>query len=163
MNTGRVDRKQLQNARSAIEKSHLLRFGSFADQIDRFVHIRLKKRLNWVKILALLSLIYAGGARTPSELGKHLLRSKDHVTRLVDGLVKDGLAVRSPDGKDRRSVQVEITSSGLQLVKRVLADIKKEEAFLESCLGERDFPGFEKLLRAFRHNLITRMSEGLEK
>ncbi len=163
MNTGRVNKKQLQNARAAIEKSHLLRFGSFADQIDRFVHIRLKKRINWVKILALLSLISAGGARTPSEIGKQLLRSKDHVTRLVDGLVKDGLAVRSPGDKDRRTVQVEITPSGLQLVRSVLTLIKKEETFLESCLGERDFPGFEKLLRAFRHNLITRMSEGLDK
>ncbi len=162
MNTGRVNRKQLQNARSAIEKSHLLRFGSFADQIDRFVHIRLKKKMNWVKILALLSLIHAGGTRTPSEIGKHLLRSKDHVTRLVDGLVKDGLAVRNPGGKDRRSVQVEITPSGLLLVKKVLADIKKEEAFLESCLGERDFPGFEQLLRSFRHNLITKIGEGLD-
>lgn len=163
MNDGRVSKKRLQNARLAVEKSHLLRFGGFADEIDRFVHIRLKKRLNWVKILTLLSLIYAGGVRTPTEIGKHLLRSKDHITRLVDGLEKDGLVVRSREGKDRRNVQVEITSSGLQLVNKVLADINQEEVFLESCLGARDFQGFEKLLRAFRHNLITKIGDGLDK
>jgi DNA-binding MarR family transcriptional regulator len=40
------------------------------------------------------------------------------MTRLVDGLVRDGLAVREPDPDDARAVRVRATATGARTLRR---------------------------------------------
>lgn len=151
--------EEIKNTKLAIQNSQLLRLTGFADQIRRFASFKLKKRLSFGEMWALCALIYAGGSMTPTEMGERILRTNDHVSKLVDKMVKNGLVSRYRKGKDRRNVQIKITPSGLDFLTEILAYIKGEEIFLESCLGTGDFQQFIKLLREFRHNLTEKMKD----
>jgi len=53
-----------------------------------------------------------GGSLKPSELATILARRPNSVTMLVDRMVKAGLVKRTRDRKDRRGVNVSLTSKG---------------------------------------------------
>ena len=54
-----------------------------------------------------------------SEIADRMVTRDPDVTRLVDRLIKQGLARRERDGDDRRVVLVEITAAGLALLSRL--------------------------------------------
>jgi DNA-binding MarR family transcriptional regulator len=54
-----------------------------------------------------------------SEVGERMIYRDPDVTRLVDRLVRQGLARRQSDPSDRRVVLVEITEDGLALLERL--------------------------------------------
>jgi DNA-binding MarR family transcriptional regulator len=54
-----------------------------------------------------------------SEIADRMVTRDPDVTRLVDRLIKQGLARRERDGDDRRVVLVEITAAGLALLARL--------------------------------------------
>lgn len=55
------------------------------------------------------------GRLSMKELAKRLLVTAPNVTRLVEGLVKDGLVTRAPDQDDRRMAWIELTDEGRSL------------------------------------------------
>jgi DNA-binding MarR family transcriptional regulator len=116
MNVEQAAKKQTEDTIMAIRQSPLLRLAGLGDLMDRFVRIKLKKRINWVKVLALISLVLVGGVMTPGQMAKWLLRPKDHITRLLDRLVKDGVVTRCREGKDRRNMEIKLTPSGLRFL-----------------------------------------------
>ena len=109
MVTKKVTLEEITLLGDKIRKSHLLRIAGFADAMNRFIDIQLRDKVNWLQTLALTILIGEGGTLTPSELGRHMLRSTDNTTKLVDTLVREGLVKRYRRGKDRRNVQVTVT------------------------------------------------------
>jgi DNA-binding MarR family transcriptional regulator len=54
-----------------------------------------------------------------SEIAERMITLDPDVTRLVDRLIKQGLARRQRDTEDRRVVLVEITGAGLSLLSRL--------------------------------------------
>ncbi len=50
-----------------------------------------------------------------SELSDRLLCDRGNMTRIVDRLERDGLVQRTPDGNDRRYVQVTLTPQGEEI------------------------------------------------
>jgi DNA-binding MarR family transcriptional regulator len=54
-----------------------------------------------------------------SEIADRMITRDPDVTRLVDRLIKQGLACRERDSDDRRVVRVEITGAGLGLLARL--------------------------------------------
>ncbi len=54
-----------------------------------------------------------------SEISDRMVTRDPDVTRLVDRLIKQGLARRERDSEDRRVVLVEITAAGLALLSRL--------------------------------------------
>jgi DNA-binding MarR family transcriptional regulator len=54
-----------------------------------------------------------------SEIGDRMVTRDPDVTRLVDRLIKQGLARRERDSDDRRVVLVEITGAGLAMLSRL--------------------------------------------
>jgi DNA-binding MarR family transcriptional regulator len=54
-----------------------------------------------------------------SEIAERMITRDPDVTRLVDRLIKQGLARRQRDTEDRRVVLVEITGAGLSLLSRL--------------------------------------------
>jgi DNA-binding MarR family transcriptional regulator len=57
-----------------------------------------------------------GGSLKPSELGEILARSPNSMSMLVDRMVKAGWVRRTRDRKDRRGVNVSLTSKGEKAV-----------------------------------------------
>ena len=54
-----------------------------------------------------------------SDIADRMITRDPDVTRLVDRLIKQGLARRERDSEDRRVVRVEITGAGLALLSRL--------------------------------------------
>lgn len=77
------------------------------------------------------------GVMSPSELGEHLIVTRATVTGLVDSLERRGYVHRSPNPADRRSLLVEITPAGLDVVREVRTRIHRhEKALLAGFSGE---------------------------
>ena len=71
--------------------------------------------LSVAKIGLLRHLAEAEGPITLGQLAERLACVKSNVTQLVDRLEADGLARRTPDPEDRRSIRAVITDKGRQM------------------------------------------------
>ncbi|MEM1132821.1 MAG: MarR family transcriptional regulator [Pseudomonadota bacterium] len=80
----------------------------------------------------ILQALKQGGALSMVEVADRLSVTKRNITTLVDGLEKEGLAVRRPHPTDRRSTLVELTSAGEALFTKAAA-LQKEH--LEELLA----------------------------
>lgn len=69
------------------------------------------------RLSALSVLVFAGPKRI-GELARSEQVEPPTMTRLVDGLVRDGLAVREPDPEDARAVRVRATATGARTLRR---------------------------------------------
>jgi DNA-binding MarR family transcriptional regulator len=88
---------------------------------DKYANLRIKKYgQNRSRLDILHTLITHKGVLRPSDLSKMTFRSKQTVTKIVDGLVSDGLVTREPEGKDRRTKNVFVTEKGIQFVESSL-------------------------------------------
>jgi DNA-binding MarR family transcriptional regulator len=92
----------------------------FADTLIRYLEITMKQDrvVSRLQGSALYFLLLDGGESTPTQLARDMLRSKHSVTKIIDGLEKEGLIVRSSTNKDRRVTSVKLTARGLERVKQ---------------------------------------------
>jgi DNA-binding MarR family transcriptional regulator len=100
-----------------------------------------------------------GGSLTPSQLARIMLRSNYSITKLIDGLEKDGLVMRRPDGRDRRSINVEVTSEGLNYVTSSLSKTVIAERELKSWLNKDELESLAPAIRKLRDRLIEKISK----
>jgi DNA-binding MarR family transcriptional regulator len=68
--------------------------------------------------LSVLSVLVFAGPRRIGELARIEQVEPPTMTRLVDGLVRDGLASREPDPEDARAVRVRATATGARTLRR---------------------------------------------
>ncbi len=104
--------------------------------------------------LSALAVIVYGGASSASELATRERVAKPTMTRLVDGLEREGLVRRRPDAGDRRVVRIEATARGRSLLERGrsrrIRNLAGELAALET-------PEIEKLSEAVE--VLERLEE----
>jgi DNA-binding MarR family transcriptional regulator len=87
-----------------------------------------------------------------------LLRSNYSITKLVDGLEKEGLVVRRRDGKDRRVYQVCVTPLGCSFIGKSFALMTKGEERINTCLTKEESQTLIELSRRVRINLIEHIT-----
>jgi DNA-binding MarR family transcriptional regulator len=68
--------------------------------------------------LSVLSVLVFAGPKRIGELARIEQVEPPTMSRLVDGLVRDGLAVREPDPDDARAVRVRATPTGARTLRR---------------------------------------------
>jgi DNA-binding MarR family transcriptional regulator len=68
--------------------------------------------------LSALSVLVYGGPRTMGALADRERVAPPTMSRIVDALVRDGLATRMAEPGDRRSVRLEATAAGRRLMER---------------------------------------------
>ena len=83
-----------------------------------------------------------------SEIGKRLFVSRPYMTRLIDGLIAEGLIERHVDEKDRRVINIHITNAGKEYFRGAQAHLRFRMRQILSTLDEDD---------------ITELSEALSK
>ena len=71
---------------------------------------------------AALSAIHHDGKTTPAELANFLGVDGAAITRHLDRIEKQGLIRRTPSATDRRSVDIDLTKKGIQVVRQGRAD-----------------------------------------
>ncbi len=79
-----------------------------------------------------------GRRSAPSVICEVLGRTSGGMSLTLDRLERAGLVRRLPDADDRRRVVVEATPAGVELAKRVNADLHEWEDSLGASDGERD-------------------------
>ncbi len=72
------------------------------------------------------------------DLSDRLLCTKSNTTRVVQGMVKDGLITRQNDLNDRRSFKLFLTEKGSDLLARVYPGFINQIDSLMSCFNEQE-------------------------
>ena len=103
-------------------------------------------------VLRILKGARAGG-RTCQEVADRMISRDPDITRLVDKLVKKGLAVRERDTKDRRVVITRISKAGEALLKKVAREIRRPAESLTSNLTGKQLTQLINLLEKSRDGL----------
>jgi len=131
----------------------------FADVINRYLNIaRRSGNISWLRTSALLFIVTRGGQLTPSELASIMLRSNYSITKLLDGLEKEGLIKRSHSSRDRRKVTLELTPAGLQFLKDSLKKAKEAEEDIKSYLTEEELDKLIQLTRKMRLAMLEKLT-----
>jgi len=149
----------IEKMRREILSMNLSRLAVFSDVMNRYVLLRAKgDARTWLRVYAVTFIITRGGKVTPTELAKILLRSRNSVSQLINGLEKDGLVKRYHTTEDRRTVYVEVTSEGLSFIKARFKVLKSLEKEITSCLDEGELRIMVNLTRKLRLRLIEKLT-----
>lgn len=89
----------------------------------------------------------------PSDLSVSLDATRTQVTRLLDGLEKQGLLVRTQDAQDRRSLQLALTPAGTQLLQRCAPTVQQVYLQAWAGLGEQATRLLQQQLRQVHSGL----------
>ncbi len=100
-----------------------------------------------------LGILRDGGPLAPSELGARLIVTRATVTGVVDSLERRGFVRRAPNPSDRRSVLVEITPEGLDVVGQVRTLIHRHERDWMGVLSEAELRAYIELLHRIQDGL----------
>jgi DNA-binding MarR family transcriptional regulator len=143
-----------------ITSMYFSRLMALSDIVNRYVNIALKGEVNWLRLRTLIILTGLGkGTITPSELAKNLLRPNQNVTKIVDGLEKDGLVKKLREPGDRRMITIRITDAGLDYIRQSLKRIALAEKELRLCLDENELQAIATSLAKFRSHLVGLLSK----
>jgi DNA-binding MarR family transcriptional regulator len=155
----RVERiNNIEGIRHEILNMQLSRLIVFCDVIDRYQRLRLKENYSWLRVDTILFLITRGGNLTPSQLAKLMLRSRNSITKLINGLESDGLIKRVHSDKDHRIVNIEVTSKGLEFTMTNLKKLSSLEEELRDCLDGDELSVLVGLTRKLRLKLIENLT-----
>jgi DNA-binding MarR family transcriptional regulator len=103
-----------------------------------------------------LGILRDRGAMSPSELGEQLIVTRATVTGLVDSLERRGFVARTSHPTDRRSVVVEITPAGLDVLQKVRTLIHRHEKTWLSGLSEPELRAYIDLQHRIQDSLEGR-------
>ena len=95
----------------------------------------------------------------PSSLSVSLNATRTQVTRLLDGLEQRGLVVRTADAQDRRSLQLQLTSAGVDVLAKAMPVVHAVHQQVWSSIGESATHEMPGKLRKVRQQLLSMNEE----
>lgn len=135
-----------------------LSFVYTADILNKYLEIQMRKYgAKPIRFNILTNLVTHGGKMKPTDLSKRVFRSKTTLTRVIDGLEKDGLVRREPIGEDRRIREVAITLEGVKLVEETMTGREEITNMAMSCLNKEQTNQLGAILKLFRKHLLTQI------
>jgi DNA-binding MarR family transcriptional regulator len=129
------------------------RFLEVAEYVTRShaKHVRGHYGLSSSRVKLLLLLSDSGARRLrPADLAERAGLSRATVTRLIDGLARDGLVARRADAEDGRAKRVELTAGGRRLLQRIAPRHARRLEALTRHLTEDDRRQLRRLLERLR-------------
>jgi DNA-binding MarR family transcriptional regulator len=92
----------------------------------------------------------------PSKLSKSLMLSGAGMTNRLDRLETLRLIVRQPEPNDRRSVRIQLTPKGLQLVEKLIPQLVEIEKQFVADYGDANVKKLTQLLIALNQKLVEK-------
>ena len=102
-----------------------------------------------------LGILRDRGPISPSELGERLIVTRATVTGLLDSLEARGFVRRSAHATDRRSLIVEITPAGLDVLQQLRTLVHHNEKTWMSDLSDEDLRGYIASLHVIQDALVA--------
>jgi DNA-binding MarR family transcriptional regulator len=114
---------------------------------DRMGQLNISRRFGLtLGAWRVLSVIHAFAPVTLARLAGELYLDKGQLSRLISGLVGDGLVRHAAGGQDRRQTQLELTAKGRRLHDRVLAFVTARNAWMMQYLDAHERTALFRLL-----------------
>ncbi len=113
--------------------------------------------------LSALSVLVFGGARSLGELARAEQVTAPTMSRIVDGLERDGLARRRPDADDGRAVRVSATRAGRRVLARGRRQRVEALAGRLAGLGARDLAALERVVEILERRLGQTAAESRDR
>lgn len=98
--------------------------------------------------------LWRKNGQSQHELTATACKDKTSVTRLIDGLEKRNLVVRTPDKVDRRQKLIYLTNQGKKFQKELLHIVEKTLDEAQQNIPARDMETCKKVLTRVYENLI---------
>ncbi len=92
----------------------------------------------------------------PSQLSKSLMLSGAGMTNRLDRLATLRLIVRQPEPNDRRSVRIQLTAKGLQVVDKLIPQLVDVEKQIVAGFGDANIKKLTELLIALNRKLADK-------
>ncbi len=107
-----------------------------------------------------LGILRDHGSMSPSELGERLIVTRATVTGLLDSLEQRGFVRRSPNPADRRSLVVEITPAGLEVLQELRTIVHRHEKAWMGGLSDPDLRSYIEQLHRIQDGLAPGSEDG---
>jgi len=129
------------------EEAYLNLLRTVSVLVEPFERLLKAHRISEPKYNVLRILRGAGGDGLPSlEIGVRMIQRLPDVTRIVDRLESDGFVRRARTTADRRVVMVQITSKGLDLLKRLDRPVNELHRSQFANFSQRELTELNRLL-----------------
>jgi len=89
------------------------------------------------------------------DLSELMLCTKGNTTRIIQGMIVDGLIYRTENPEDRRSFQLYLSKSGEQVYKEVSLEYQKYVKEMLSKLNEDQLEAFERISSSIEKELSS--------
>jgi len=153
--------------KAKMDKQRLRAFLSlirFNDVATRYMAVEFMKHGSSSMRMVLMNALFVnGGSMSPTELSKRIFRTRHSITSMVDTLERQGLVRREPNAKDRRSINVTLTSQGRQLFKRMVPVGYEISQRALSCLDNDEVVVLKTLLKRVREHLLDEIANSQAK
>ncbi len=100
-----------------------------------------------------LGILRDHGVMSPSELGERLIVTRATVTGLLDSLERPGFVRRSANPRDRRSLLVEITPAGLDVLRELRVLVHRNERDWMAVLTDEELQAYIDLQHRIQDGL----------
>ncbi len=126
--------------------------------MDKYIDIRARKYgQNRSRLDIMHTLIAHGGILKPSDLGKMTFRTKQTITKVIDGLDRDGMVTRESIGKDRRTRRVIITKKGLDSIRESLPNTIETINTAMPAFSKEQMEEISAIMRMVRKHLLAQI------
>lgn len=128
-------------------------------QIMRKVHSNLlakiasKYEINECEIMILVFLNETPEENMASDIVKHLMISKAHVSGLVNNLENQGYIIRENDYKDKKKIHLSITEKAKPIIKDVQKKKKEMKTKVFDGVTEKEAEVMKSVLNKIKNNL----------
>ena len=128
-------------------------------QIMRKVHSNLlakiasKYEINECEIMILVFLNETSEENMASDIVKHLMISKAHVSGLVNNLENQGYISRENDHKDKKKIHLIITEKAKPIIKEVQKKKKEMKVKVFDGVTEKEVEVMKSVLNKIKNNL----------
>ena len=102
---------------------------------------------------AVLMNLWNKNGQSQQELAGITCKDKTSVTRLIDGLEKRDLVVRTPDKIDRRQKLIYLTNKGKNLQQRLIQIVQKTLLDAQKGISPKEIAICKKVLRSVYENM----------
>jgi len=122
------------------------RLGALTRKIHRaYNNLSLKYGITVGQSFVIFDLLANEGSSV-KDIASRVQLDSPAITGFIDRLIKEGLVERREDPSDRRSLQIFLTSKGLQLAEDMLPVARLFNQELKDAIGNKDIESFEEAL-----------------
>jgi DNA-binding MarR family transcriptional regulator len=147
--------RQIVSLSDNLRASALFSIISTAETVLELERIELKQsKSSRTRFRILNALITHKGSLTLTDISKRVFRSKYSTVRVIDKLVKEGLATREAIHGDRRAKSITITKKGIEFIEETMPNRQKMADEVVSCFTKTQMVSLVALQEKLRKHLL---------